>query len=146
MFKKEEKSTFKYWFAHWCAFNMTALTLKCWHPRFLLHDIEKPWMKLFFGYKKTRKWHRENNPHHLEYIANKIRETGQAKGDWLGLVIDWECGRYTKEDGQMTARETLDYQLKHRMKKYKDVIAYDGCTFDYILKKKIIPILDILGI
>lgn len=25
MFTKKDRSTFKYWFAHWCAFNMTAL-------------------------------------------------------------------------------------------------------------------------
>ena len=30
MFTKEERNSFKYWFAHWCAFQMTALNLKCW--------------------------------------------------------------------------------------------------------------------
>ena len=46
MFTKEERSGFKYWFAHWCAFQMTALNLKCWRPKYLLHDIEKPWLSL----------------------------------------------------------------------------------------------------
>ena len=29
MFTKEERNGFKYWFAHWRAFQMTALNLKC---------------------------------------------------------------------------------------------------------------------
>lgn len=53
MFTKEERSGFKYWFAHWCAFQMTALNLKCWRPKYLLHDIEKPWLKLLWGDYKT---------------------------------------------------------------------------------------------
>ena len=53
MFTKEERSGFKYWFAHWCAFQMTALNLKCWRPKYLLHDIEKPWLKLLWGGLQT---------------------------------------------------------------------------------------------
>ncbi len=29
MFTKKKRSTFKYWVAYWCAFNMTALSLGC---------------------------------------------------------------------------------------------------------------------
>lgn len=46
MFTKEERSGFKYWFAHWRAFQMTALNLKCRKFKYLLHNIEKPWLKL----------------------------------------------------------------------------------------------------
>ena len=46
MFSKSERSSFKYWFAHWCAYNMTALNLGMWKPKYLLHDIEKPWLML----------------------------------------------------------------------------------------------------
>ena len=28
MFKEEDKSSFPYWFAHWCAYQMTALNCK----------------------------------------------------------------------------------------------------------------------
>ena len=87
MFTKEERSGFKYWFAHWCAFQMTALNLKCWKPKYLLHDIEKPWLKLLWGdYKRVQRWHREHNSHHLEYFF-----THKGKADWQAMVIDWEC-------------------------------------------------------
>lgn len=56
MFTKEERSGFKYWFAHWCAFQMTALNLKCWKFKYLLHDIEKPWLKLIWkNYNKVQR-------------------------------------------------------------------------------------------
>lgn len=28
--------------------------------------------------------------------------------DWLALVIDWECSRYTKPQAQLNARETME--------------------------------------
>ena len=30
MFTKEDRSSFKYWFAHWCGFQLTALNLGIW--------------------------------------------------------------------------------------------------------------------
>lgn len=102
MFTKEERSGFKYWFAHWCAFNMTALNLKCWKFKYLFHDIEKPWLKLILrDYKKVQKWHREHNSHHLEYF----KKHGTA--DWRAMVIDWECSRFTKEACPYNAKEEL---------------------------------------
>ena len=105
MFTEREKSTFKYWFAHWCAYQMTALNLKCWKFKYLFHDIEKPWFKLFLkDYKKVRNWHRLHNKHHLSYKnINKI--------DWEAVVLDWECSRFTKEDSPKTAREKYDEYL-----------------------------------
>lgn len=97
MFKPEEKSSFKYWFAHWCAFNLCALNLRVWKFKYLFHDIEKPWLKLFLPYEKVRKIHRKHNAHHYEY---------KGKWDAEGMVIDWECSRFTKEDAPMTAFET----------------------------------------
>lgn len=80
MFTVAEKSTFKYFFAHLCAYNMTALNLRCWKFKYLFHDIEKPFLKLFFDYSTVRKWHRKHNKHHLSYKnKNKI--------DWEALVI-----------------------------------------------------------
>lgn len=105
MFSPEEKSSFKYYLAHLCAYNMTALNLGCWKPKYLLHDIEKPWLKLWWGkYEKVRAWHRRNNKHHLEY-------KNPEKIDWEALVIDWECSHFTKMDGQETARELYDYSI-----------------------------------
>ena len=56
-FDKSDRSTFPYWFAHWCAFNMTALNLKKWKFKYLFHDFEKPWLKLFLSYKKVQQFH-----------------------------------------------------------------------------------------
>ena len=99
MFTKEERSGFKYWFAHWCAFQMTALNHKCWRAKYLFHDIEKPWLKLIWSYPKVQKWHREHNSHHLEYFYLHY------KADFLAMIIDWECSRFTKEASPRTARE-----------------------------------------
>lgn len=108
MFTKEERSGFKYWFAHWCSFQMTALNLKCWKFRFLFHDIEKPWLKLILrDYSKVQKFHRRNNRHHIGY-------KNLDKTDWLGMVIDWECSRFTKEAAPMTAKETYEYFINVR--------------------------------
>lgn len=108
LFTPEEKSGFKYWFAHWNSFNMTALNLKCWKWKYLLHDIEKPWLKLLWGdYQKVREWHRKNNRHHLTYKnPNKI--------DWEAMILDWECSRFTKQDSPKTAREMYEYFITVR--------------------------------
>lgn len=112
MFTKEERSSFKYWFAHWCAFQMTALNLKCWKFKYLFHDIEKPWLRLFMSYNKVQQFHRKHNAHHLQFKH-------QNRIDWEAMVIDWECSRFTKEAAPLTARETMimkirkDNSLKH---------------------------------
>lgn len=67
-FTKEERSTFKYWFYHWCAFNYTACKLHAWRFKYLFHDIEKPWLRLFLPYKTVQRFHRKHNTHHLEYF------------------------------------------------------------------------------
>lgn len=91
MFTKEERSTFPYWFAHWCAFNMTALNLRIWKFKYLFHDIEKPWLKLILkDYTKVQKIHRQTKRHHLEY-------KGKKGIDCEALIIDWECSRFTKK-------------------------------------------------
>ena len=99
MFKKEERSSFKYWFAHWCAFQMVALSCHAWKPKYLLHDIEKPWLKLLWkDYKKVQKWHRRHNSHHVEYPGPK---------DYEAMCIDWDCSRFTKSNGQLNAYYTF---------------------------------------
>ena len=105
MFTKEERSTFPYWFAHWCAFNMTALNLKCWKFKYLFHDIEKPWlMWLWKDYDRVQKYHRSHNRHHLEY-------TGSKGYDFEAMIIDWECSRFTKLAAQLNARQEYEALL-----------------------------------
>ena len=96
----------RYWFSHWCAFNMTALNLKVWRPRHLFHDAEKPWLVLLWGYDKADAWHRENSKHHYEHYLK------WSACNFTDLVIDWECSRYTKKNGQFTPREYLDKLIR----------------------------------
>jgi len=107
-FRKSDRSSFKYWFAHWSAFQMTALNHKVWRWKYLLHDIEKPWLKLFCKYPTVKEFHRTHADHHLDY--GKLH--GWCKVDWTAAVIDWECSRFTKMDAQLNARDTLDLQMK----------------------------------
>lgn len=105
-FSKNERSSFSYWFNHYLAFNYVAWKLGVWKIKWLLHDIEKPWMKLILrNYKKVQKWHRYHNRHHLQYG----RFNGFNKVDWLGMAIDWECSRYTKLAQTRNAREEMNY-------------------------------------
>jgi len=109
MFTKADRSSFKYWFAHWCGFQLTALNLGIWKPKYLLHDIEKPWLKLLWkgDYKRVQTWHRTHNKHHLEYGLIH----GWDAIDWEALMIDWECCGLSKQEAQLDARETLEYEI-----------------------------------
>ena len=102
MFDKKDRSTFPYWFAHWCAFQMCALNLRAWKFKYLFHDIEKPWLMLLWrDYKRVQKYHRTHNRHHLEYDGNKIY-------DFEAMIIDWECSRFTKSAAQLNARQEYE--------------------------------------
>lgn len=132
MFDEKDKSSFKYWFAHWCSYNMTALNLNAWKFKYLFHDIEKPWLKLFWGdYKKVRKWHREHNRHHWTYKdKNNL--------DYEAMVIDWECSRYTKKDSPLTARELYEYTITTRLENgtvSKEIVELLKNNIPQVLKK-----------
>lgn len=119
MFDETEKSTFPYWFAHWCSFQLKALNLKIWKPRYLLHDLEKPWLRLFWKYKKVQKWHREHNCHHLEYGL----KYGFDHVDWHALMIDWECSSMSKKQCPLNCREEMEHKLsEEKWKPYEKVI------------------------
>lgn len=110
MFTKNDRSSFKYWFAHWCGFQLTALNLGIWKFKYLFHDIEKPWLKLLWkgDYKRVQKWHRTHNNHHLEYGLLH----GWDNIDWYALMIDWECCGFSKQEAQLDARETMEYEVQ----------------------------------
>lgn len=104
MFTKEERSSFPYWFAHWCAFQMTALNLRCWKPKFLLHDWYKPWLRLFLPYSIVQKIHKRNSKHHLEWFDKRGYTVENIyRFDWDSMIIDWECSRFTKETSPLNA-------------------------------------------
>ena len=132
MFNKNQRSTFKYWFAHWSAYQMTALNLGIWKFKYLFHDIEKPWLLLWFklfntqevAYVKVQKWHRYHNKHHLTYWTDRYFDKKFLKKlDFDAMIIDWECSRFTKSAAQKNARETLDMILDNlKSGKYNTMI------------------------
>lgn len=125
-FTKEQRSSFSYWFNHWKAFNLVAKELHCWKLKYLFHDFEKPWLKLFMDYPKVQKWHRTHNAHHLEYNKEK---------DYEAMVIDWECSRYTKYAAPRTALQEAAYKLNDGSMKYSDYCAFVGTAIKMGLKK-----------
>lgn len=136
-YTKDSRSSFGYWFNHWLAYNYTAWKLGVWKPKWLLHDIEKPWLKLIWNdYHKVQQWHRMNNSHHVHYG----RKYGYNKIDWLAVVIDWECSRLTKLQAPRTAREETEYIIANNTetKFSKDEVEE--------IRKNCLPIVDFLGI
>lgn len=134
-FDKSQRSSFSYWWNHWKAFNIVAMKLGVWKPKWLLHDIEKPWLKLFWGdYKRVQKWHKHHNNHHILYG----RRAGINKVDWLAAVLDWECSRYSKNACPRDARKEVDYLLT-QIDKYTDDEREE-------IRKNCYPILNYLGL
>lgn len=126
-YDKSQRSTFSYWFHHWLNFNLVAIELKVWKPKYLLHDIEKPWLKLILrDYSKVQKWHRTHNSHHLEYNGPK---------DYEAMVIDWECSRYSKTAAPRTAIEESQYKLNDGTMAYKDYCAFISTALRMGLEK-----------
>lgn len=135
MFTREQRSTFPYWFAHWCAYQMTALNCGAWKFRYLFHDMEKPFLKLFLPYKKVQKIHRNSNRHHPEWLESRLerqsRKCGNGLGsyqvyklldkfDYDGAIIDWECCHFTKVEEPLDAHDEfkrlmtyVDFQQKY---------------------------------
>lgn len=112
-FDKESRSSFRYWFYHWYAYQLTALHLKHWKFKYLFHDIEKPWLRLLWkgDYKKVQEWHRKHNSHHVEYMLINNHYDPEA------MIIDWECSRFTKKAGQLNAADTLEMECEKMINK-----------------------------
>lgn len=87
--------------------------------RSLFHDLDKVILYNFFDYKAVHNFHRKHTRHH-ELKAH-------THNDYVQMVIDWECARFTKPDKPLNARETLD-------KYYPE------------LKEKVLPIIEELGL
>lgn len=114
LFSKEQRAHFDYWFAHWCAFNMVAVSTGRWKIKYLFHDMLKPFhMLLCHDYKKVQKWHRTHARHHLEYAEKH----GVDKLDMEAMCIDWECSRLTKSNCPRTCLEEIN-KLSENMPDY----------------------------
>lgn len=89
----------KYSLAHRKAFRSTEKQLLGYNTmRSLFHDMDKLFYLCFMPKEKASKLHRKYSRHH-----NKARTTA----DYIQMVIDWECARFTKPDKPLNARETL---------------------------------------
>ena len=64
-----------------------------------LHDTDKLFLYLIFSKKQTHKIHRNFSRHH------EIK--AYTEKDFIQMVIDWKCARYTKPDKPLNAYETL---------------------------------------
>ena len=104
MFERNSKRGFAYWFAHWCAYNMTAINCNAWKFKYLFHDIEKPWLELIMLHDEVKRFHQKHNHHHFTYRK-------RSRVDWEAVVIDWECSRFTKVFRSETAREVAKLRL-----------------------------------
>jgi len=124
-FSKDKRSSFRYWFWHWLAFNLTAKEYHIWRLKYLFHDMEKPWLRLFLPYEKVQEIHRRNNAHHLEFPGEK---------DWEALFIDWECSHLTKEASTKRALEEAQDKLEKGEMTYREYQTLIRTIFR-ILKK-----------
>jgi hypothetical protein len=114
-FTKADRSTWRYFWAHWCAFQMVAITLGVWKFKYLFHDWYKPWLKMFgVPYEKIQRFHRTHSNHHLEWWEDYMSSKKYwFDFDWDALIIDWECSQYTKESCPRNARQEMEYVLQH---------------------------------
>lgn len=144
MFTKAERSTFPYWFAHWAAFQMTALNLRAWRFKYLFHDIEKPWLRIFLPYTKVQELHRTYNRHHPEWLENKLSayedELYYSKEiidkyldrfDYEGAIIDWECCHFTKVECPLDAYGEFKRLTKYFSFKEKYPLITNYCYEEF---------------
>ncbi len=148
-FTKEQRSSFSYWYYHWKAFNLTAMSLGAWKFKYLFHDFEKPWLRLFLPYEKVQSFHRSHSRHHLEYkhsptyiSSNLWAKTYNEDGtecyegkdfDWEAMVIDWECSGLTKFACPRNAIQEIEYKYDN----------YELTSFEY---KKLLETAKNLGL
>lgn len=75
--------------------------------RGIIHDLDKLlwWYPLGYALGKDNKWvqrhHREWARHHPHNSSSKTYD------DYVEMIIDWECARFTKPDKPLNAYQTL---------------------------------------
>lgn len=104
MFKrrKENIGAIKYTKEHRKAFKEIEKELLGYNTwRSIVHDIDKVILYNIWSHKRVKEFHRRTARHHVE---NKIKKN---KNDYIEMIIDWECARYTKPDKPLNAYDTL---------------------------------------
>ncbi len=67
-----------------------------------IHDMDKVIMYLYMTKKEANLIHRSGVRHHFN---SNIKDYNRL--DYLEMIFDWECARYTKEDKPLNAYDTL---------------------------------------
>lgn len=70
--------------------------------RGIFHDMDKVFMYIFTNKSplEVQKIHRSKSRHHVNNLS-------KTKADYIQMVIDWECARYTKPDKPLNAYHSL---------------------------------------
>lgn len=99
-FVKINKGRIKYSKEHRKAFRIIEKQLLGYNTvRSLFHDLDKIILYNFFEYKTVHDFHTNHMKHHSK--------KAKSQTDFIQMVIDWECARFTKPDKPLNARETL---------------------------------------
>lgn len=115
----KNKDKIQYTIAHRKAFRKIEKQLLGHNTiRSLFHDLDKVFLYALFDYKKVHNFHRKHSRHHI----SKAR----THSDFIQMVIDFECARFTKPDKPLNARETLNKFYKDHTDKILPVIVELG--------------------
>lgn len=82
--------------------------------KYKFHDWDKLVLFIFcpfLGERRINQLHQKLCSHHPTYITGrnwKKHFKSPKNIDFLQVVIDWECARYTKPDKPLNARETVE--------------------------------------
>lgn len=107
---KQKLDSIWYTSKHWFQYQKLAYNLNVWHPRHLLHDVDKIILYIFYEKNIVTNLHRNTTSHHVDFKA----VGSLTYENMLDAILDWECARFTKPDKPLTARETLkQYYAKH---------------------------------
>ena len=66
--------------------------------RSLFHDLDKIILLHFLNKERVSTLHRLHSHHH---------DKAKTRNDYIQMIIDWECARFTKPDKPLNARDTL---------------------------------------
>ena len=101
-YRKENLGAIKYTKDHRKAFRKIEKELLGHNTlRSLFHDLDKVILYNIWPHKKVKSFHRSTARHHVE---NNIKKN---RNDYIQMIIDWECARYTKPDKPLNAYDTL---------------------------------------
>lgn len=85
--------------------------------RSIFHDLDKIILLHFLEKEKVSKLHRKYSHHH---------DKATTKSDYIQMIIDWECARYTKPDKPLNAKDTLYKFYPHLINKIEPILIELG--------------------